>query len=373
MLTIETIKDIENKLEKLAAIKASSLDDLARILSNSGKKFDEPVEDIVRKVYNGHGTGSIFLDLAKATPKKLLRFGGKKVQSTTNPKKFVRQNTVGDRVTNKIDDAVSSYQKKLYDADVRAGNFLDKHLKTDAFITKQQFKTKTEPGKIQEVLEVNVPKLTAPIEKGKDVILPFAGSMAIASTLDKLYYNNKGGDAVNENKIALDRKEMIDKIASMENNNSIQQNISNQNSDLKTSFIKMSQLANQTVEMLKTASYTIKEKDSINQKLASENEKLKLQVTALIRSERAEKLAQEMLNKGIIKKANFNAKTEEIMKLSDEAYVVLEKTVSEINPLHKEASEGIDSLDFEGYVSLGRENRGKSSFSEEIINLERTL
>lgn len=362
-------------LEKKAAITARNLSHIEDILKNSGKHFDEPIKDVAKGLYKGNGSGSMFYDMAAGIPKKILRFGGTKelVKNKKGIEKLRRVNTIGDRLTGRISRVFDKPQQILMNADIKAGNFLKDKLKTNKFDYAQQFKTMSKQDIPQEILEINVPRLTAPVNRAEEAVLPLVGSFTIASQMGKIHENKKqkqGGDAVNENKLASRRNELIDKIAEYVDNNiqkDKQEKLSEDN--LQSDFIKLSQLANESIDMLKTASITIKAKKEEINKLACENQQLKLQLMAKTRSERAVKLANQMVEKGIIKKAGTESKIDEIMELNDDAYNVLNRTVSEMK-ITKEASDGINSIDFVGFTPDGGEKQpDKKSFGETIIEI----
>lgn len=112
----------------------------------------------------------------------------------------------------------------------------------------------------------------------------------------------------------------------------------------------------QTSYMLKVASCALKKAGSVISDLQHDNEKLSAEIVGLRgqldtanRLEETTKLAKEMHNKGLIKKAEIEAKAHEMLSFDNEALRVLELTLS---GQEKIAEDGVSNLaDF--YVSEG--------------------
>lgn len=106
------------------------------------------------------GTGSIFADMGLGL--------GKKVKP----------------LKPKIEDAVLNMRRGLDNADMKAGNFLGK--KNRIFDQKLDINLgKSQDGLSNDIKQLTVKRLTAPMTKTKDAILPMAGAMAISSKMYK--------------------------------------------------------------------------------------------------------------------------------------------------------------------------------------------
>jgi len=82
--------------------------------------------------------------------------------------------------------------------------------------------------------------------------------------------------------------------------------------------------------LLKTASQKIKELEREVTAIEEDNRRLTLQIIAKERSRRAVKLAREMIEKGLIKQAQFEEEVDRIMDMDDSAFEVLQSAVSNI-------------------------------------------
>jgi len=96
---------------------------------------------------------------------------------------------------------------------------------------------------------------------------------------------------------------------------------------------------------LRKAASLIREKDEEIQKIAEEKKKLELQIVASRRSKKATELARKMQKKGLIKKAGFDEKVDQIMDMDENAFEVLSDTVEKVSST-KRKSEGLESLAF---------------------------
>ena len=105
--------------------------------------------------------------------------------------------------------------------------------------------------------------------------------------------------------------------------------------DQKNYMLKLASCA------LKKAGSTISELQHDNEKLSSEIVSLKHKLDTTNRLEETMKLAQEMHSKGLIKKAEIEAKAYEMLSFDDEAIKVLELTLS---GQEKVAEDGVSSL-----------------------------
>ncbi len=367
-------------MNKKAGVVVNNLDDLARILKRSGKNFAEgSVDNTIKKMYTNGGSGSLVFDALSNIPKKVLRFGGQKKTIRVGGNKFKTQrvNTVGDKIKDSLDKAVEKYQRSATNLDMKAGGYLNDKLKNtkakNLFKDKKQFKINRAKGKPDEILEVDVGSLSAPLNKTKKTALPIIGAFTVSSKMDEHYRKkqergSEGGEAMIKG--AYSKDELIEKIASTVSEKNIKIVIQSPDK-LQEDFKKLASLANKTVEMLKVASAETKQSKSENEKLAHENKMLKLKLIASNKSDRAVKLAYKMHQNGLIKKADIEKKIDELMDMNDEAYEVVAETVDTM--IEKEAGEqGIDSL---AYImdSDDVEQIRKRSMAEEIDKMAKKL
>jgi len=350
-------------LNKYASVRAKNIKHLTQILKNTGRNIDgASAAEAVKNIYSKGGSGSLVYDLASGLPKKILRFGGKKVPVNSVTKKnmfgktkykteFKRVNTVGDKIKRGLDKALDTYQRKATDIDIKAGNFVADKLKdkkiSKAFIEKKHFTVNGVGNEADKIMQVEIPKLTEPISKATNKALPLIGAYTVSTKLDELArkkrnQNSEGGEAMKKN---ASKEDLIDKIASAVSEKNIQIVIKNPDK-LEKQYKKLASLANKATEMLKVAQVNSQHDKEEIQKLAAENKKLKLQIIAKNRSDRAIKLANTMYQKRLIKKADIDSKIDEIMDMNDQAYEVLAETVENITVKTASYEEGVDSLEF---------------------------
>lgn len=161
---------------KNASVFVNSVDDL---IKQVGKVMpEENAANAVRKAMDKGGTGSLFADLALGLPKKI-KVEGKPV------------------VKDNIENFIWGYKKKLENADMFLGNALGKKNKIfDDFVDVSNASAKE--GAPDEVLRYGVKRLTTPVSKVKDFILPTVGAFTISSQLYKDPNQQKGGGELNE-------------------------------------------------------------------------------------------------------------------------------------------------------------------------------
>jgi hypothetical protein len=323
-----------HKIYKTASVRVKNLDDFVEILSKHNLKAvpdgTNSAKDVAEHiVYGRGGTGSLLIDgagyLVKKTP-----FIGKKIHGAT----------VGN---------YKKLQRHIADFDIEAGNkiqnALDKTKASDRVKNLFSYEHKVNladspDGVPDKVLKVKVPMLSAPIEKSKKAILPFAGAMYVGDQLIKM--DNKkespeGGDTVSKN--AFTREELIEKIANI---------LSPEQSAPETANTGMNKTASELMakasSMLKVAAERERELLDHNEKLAYENQSLQAKVYELENKDKATKLAQLMNEKGMIKKAEVESKALEIMSLDKDAYSMLKQATENVQI--KNEKDGVDSLTF---------------------------
>jgi len=314
--------------EKTAAAIAGSMEDMVNILrkaSASGKKLKDTPENIAKHLmFKEHGSGSLTLDALRKPLRKL-------------------------SIGKKIDAGVDKMQGKLADLDMKAGkkvhDVLTKNPKgkvrnalAKGLVQNHQIHLESGPkGVPDELLELQAAGLSNPLAKARDVALPVAGSFAIGNAISKS--KNKEGDMV---KKAYSREELIQKIAETidsQKSDKVAEDISEDKNEISQGLFKTASV------MLKFAAEKIKEYEATTEKLALENQRLYLENIAKERIDEATKLASEMNLKGFIKKADIEAKVDELSIMDEDAFVMFKSAVENFHSNNVE-KDGVDSLTF---------------------------
>lgn len=133
-------------------------------------------------------------------------------------------------------------------------------------------------------------------------------------------------------------------------------------------------LLKESSEALVKAANQIQFLEATMQKLAEEKERAELLLTTREKAEQATKLAKQMLHKGMIKRADYEGKIDDLMELSTEAFEVLSQTVDEM--LVKQADYGQNALSKVSYLIDGEQDSSSSEkpdFSEAIVDRAKRL
>lgn len=243
----------------------------------------------------------------------------------------------------KLTKGFKKFQGKAHDVDMKIADKLTSQKARDKgkgfFINQSQIRTPDSKGNPNQILEYATPSLLAPIDKAKDFAVPMAGSMAIGSAGAKMLESkNKEGEHMKRAHLI----EALTEKLSSDNNvnvNAIQPKGFHPND--------VSILAKRASEICKD--YVVERRqfrDELN-KVAEENKKLKLEVVAKTRSDRAVKLASTMFDKGMIKKADIETQIDRIMDMNDDSYNVLQETIQNVSKTASESKEdGIEDLTF---------------------------
>lgn len=318
------------ELEKIAGLGAAgSYDDVVKILKNisaSGKKLGDTPENIAKKILIGEDgqTHSFILDAIKF-PINKTQFGK---NMNKNIGKFKRNFIDIDmRAGKKIHDYFISKNSKLFK---KIGN---------AFVENQQVHIKNPAGIVDEAIDIPIAALSRPIDKTKNAVLPIAGSFAIVDTINK--NGKKEGDTV---KTSYTREELIEKIATLIENNKKSCEDKKENETKKLDS-ENKEIIKKASTALKVAAQKIRELEVFNEKLALENQRLYLENIERKKLDEATKLAYEMNNKGLIKKADIENKITELFSMDDQSLEMLKTAISNIS-LNNMQKDGIDSLTF---------------------------
>ena len=175
----------------------------------------------------------------------------------------------------------------------------------------------------------NVIRASAPLEKSKAFLAPMAGVIGVEYVANE-FSKNKNNGLTTESEY---KNFLIEKIASSVGNRT-RQTISSTPVIDKSMLDKYAMIEREKLEkaasLLKTASQKIKELEREVTAIEEDNRRLTLQIIAKERSRRAVKLAREMIEKGLIKQAQFEEEVDRIMDMDDSAFEVLQSAVSNI-------------------------------------------
>ncbi|MDD4403104.1 MAG: hypothetical protein PHI24_14975 [Desulfitobacteriaceae bacterium] len=275
---------------------------------------------------------------------------------------------------------LGSYQDRLVKADRAGGEFLANKGKVfksmftaEDMIPKATVTTNT--GKnIDAYVPTQVARLSAPVDKVK----PFAVPMLAVLGLDSLYENSKSvktdteeGDFTVKNAADL-REQLIDKIAATVV--SLRGNVAHpsaaENAVEKIGMV-MDKVATAS-EMLKQAHCKIASLEEDLGSLTETNKRLKLQIVAKERSQRATKLAKDMFQRGMIKQADINDQVDYIMGLNDENYNILLKTVENVPVKQaRDVQKGLDKVSY--MIEADNDEIHKPTLGDAIVEFARQI
>ena len=340
---------------------SKSVKELTKNLSNSGVKIKGGVDNAVRQVTKtdfglAGMVGGAAKSGIKATAKqvnKVLPKGAqdkvKKVVDKTKP------------VADTMSKARRKFDETITDIDMKGGALgykIAPGKSKELFVQKKQFEVepKTKNGD-KMYIEHEVNSMSEPLRKARNVAVPIAGGMYFNDKLEKMKYNPAQTNN-EQKKTAETREQVIDKVAHLIQNDSRACRQTKDDTKVKECLEKMTKLASDASEMLKQASETqILMMDKIAS-LEDENKRLKDTINNQIKSEKSAKLASDMLDKGLIKTAEYNAKKDEIFKMDDLSFDILKSIVDNMD-IQKTASEeiGVDSLMYISGESTQKEKK----------------
>lgn len=146
------------------------------------------------------------------------------------------------------------------------------------------------------------------------------------------------------------REKAIKKIASLlfseeEYNNATNNNMQEKTAQKHTNnqlFEKCASASN----MLKIAAQEIRSLKAENKKLAASVDELNNKLDTIERHDEAEKLAQIMVQKGMLKAADIDGKTIELMALDNEGFSIVKDAIENVSVEKKASFSGANSFDF---------------------------
>jgi hypothetical protein len=268
----------------------------------------------------------------------------------------------------KYNNFLYGYQHKLIDADRKLGEKLSKGKFLRKLFTTTDLVPSgsaiTQGGKVVKAyVPTEVSRFTAPFDKSKDFVIPTLALYGISDIVD----NKKSSDEEGGTKVAADfetlKSQLVEKIAGTVQTLQLNKFIEKE--------AQMMEKAARASELLKSASVKINELESQIDKLAEENTELKCELDQRDKTDKAIKLAKQMLSKRMIKTADYETQVAYITKLSDENYDLLAKTVEDV-PL-KQNSAGQNGLDKLSYMYMeGDDGKvDKPSLEDAILNFSK--
>ena len=323
---------------KTASVNAKSFDNLVDLLKDVSVKSNKKLSwgsptDAARKImYNGE-SGSMIID------------GLLKADSAIAKKR------VSSKFFGNLEKKYTKLQDKLSDLDIKTGNKIVEKLEKNkitkkakgAFIYDHNVPLeKSVDGSANEILEIGVPKASAPIEKTKKAVLPFVGAMYLSNKIigesdhDK---KEQGGE-----KVANLREQLTEKIISSLDDSSVEKVASSSLQSKSDGDLKI--LLSKASKMLKIAAENEKKNKDIMEKLANENKVLYNEVIEKKKIDRSLKLATEMNCKGMIKKADIDIKAKELIDLDDNAFSIIKTAIESVPNSLSEEKNGLDNLTF---------------------------
>lgn len=340
---------------------SKSVKELTKNLSSSGVKLKGGVDSAVNQVTKtDFGLVGMLGGAAKGGAKAV----GKQANKILPQGAKQQVNKVLDKtkpVAGNMSKARKKFDTAIADIDMKGGAIGYKYApgkSKELFVKKKKFEI--EPGMSpgnKMYLEHEINSMSEPLKKVRDVAVPVAGGMYISDKLENLKYNpaNEGN---NQKKTAQSREEVIDKVAHLIQNDSRAYVQMQKNANTQLCLEKMTKLASDASVMLKQAS---ENQVIMLEKIASlekENETLKAEIYSKVREDRSIRLADEMMEKGIIKKAEYSSKREEIYNMDDQTFDILKSVVDNIS-IQKVASEemGISSLTYISGDSVQKEKK----------------
>lgn len=317
-------------MDKEATVVARNLRDFTkavnRLPKQTGHKLGKKSRDIVNSAVNGQGTGSFLIDF----------FGGGLKKKPAVSKKI-----------NKI-------QRGAVDLDMRAGakvhDFLRKGLDkkekmnkfdkfrnglSNQFVKEYNVKMAPSTNGVADInSKIKTTSLLNPVDKVKDKALPIIGGMAVADKLMPQQNANTGGDIM-ANQPFNEREDLKNKIAAS-------LGIGVQNNE-KVASTKDAELLKYASDLLSGAANEIEVLRNQVEKLALENRELELREIRRAREEEGLKIANEMYEKGLIKKADIEKKSSEIALMENDSLALFKEALEGVEA---PVEEGVDKLTF---------------------------
>lgn len=323
-------------ITKTSAMRATSFNNLKDIL----KKYTKS-KDIKSQSDSLLGDKGLFTGIAGAIGKK-----------------FTTKN-----FADKAGGQFKKMQEKIVDLDIKAGNKMHQLIRNDkggkrdkisnVFIDKKQFKVNDKKGKPTQQIEVDVPGISAPLSKLKNVGLPLAGGLYLSS---KIYGNDEEGG---ENKLAQNKEKLIQKIAGQLNHS-----LDSDTDVEKLDYEEISKIAMAASKILKRAALERREIENKLGALEAENNALRKEAIENDRYLKSEKLAHQMNQKGMIKKADIDSQIKQLIELDETGFGMLKEAVKKMST--NSVPDGVDNLTFLSPESNIYSRDGKKTLADSL-------
>lgn len=338
-------------------ILSKSIKELSENLSKSGYKVQGGIDQFIKKETKGDfGLVGLVGSGVKSAAKSVKK-GVDKVAPESVSKGLNKAIDKTKPVQNKLSNARQKMDTAIADLDMKGGAIGHKYApgkSKDLFVKNKKVELETKDALGNKMFaEHKITSASEPLKKARNVAVPVAGGMYLADKMEKLKYDpNKEGQQV-LNKSAETKDEVIDKVANMIQNDNVHsieklsfESYLTKRAEEKECFEQMTKLAAEAGEVLKIMSA---ERFSFMEKIArleEEKEEMAKEILRRDRQDRSEKLADEMLAKGMLKQADYSEKVLELSNLDDNSFNLLKSTVDSVG-LYKSASEyGLDSLQY---------------------------
>ena len=264
------------------------------------------------------------------------------------------------RVVTQVKDVRSKADRAVMNADIKAGAIAHKYApgkSKNLFVQKRKVELNSDTPGVKQKAEFGVTKMTEPLNKAKKVVLLIVGANTVANSMEKLKYKPE------EEKTAIDRDELIDKIANVLENKVEDGVNTDYNSidkkQLADCFGRMSKIASEASSKLMLASYTNEVLFNRNSALEKENRELKLAFEENKKQLEVEKLASDMITRGMLTKYDYDSKVNELKQLDSLSFNLFKEAIYKM-PVA--STNGIDKL---SYV-LDSNNESSSDKKKEL-------
>lgn len=309
-------------------------DSIKEVVLNKGEDWVNAEKDIYRK----QGTGSI-LDVF---PRSLEQ----------NMKSFPKDKY--DNLLYNVSNKITQTDRNIGTSLASKGKYLEKVFRVVDHLPYADVIVNEHGDRVHASVPKEVFRATAPFSKAKRFALPLLVLTGAANLLEKKENTSmeEGVNSVSKN-ASLEynsddilRQALIDKIASTAVRVELQSQLEKTAVLLEEKQKVFSTKLEEASVMLKKASNTI---DNLQDKvsvLTDDNESLKIQILAKERSEKATKLAKDMLGKGMIKTSDLQKEIVRIADLNDDNYELLVETVASVPNKADNSAKGLDKLSY---------------------------
>lgn len=249
------------------------------------------------------------------------------------------------KVITNAKDVRKRADRAVMNADIKAGAVAHKYApgKTkNLFVQKREIELESKVPGVKQKAEFGITRATEPLNKAKKVVLPVVGANTLANQLDKLKYKPE-----EQEKKSCEREELIDKIANVLENK-VEDEVNTKccsidKKQLADCFGRMSKVASEASSKLMLASYTNEVLLNRNSFLEKENRELKLAFEEGKKQLEVEKLASDMISRGMLTKNEYDNKVDELKQLDELSFSLFKEAIYKM-PVA--STNGIDKLSY---------------------------